>query len=100
MAKRKDWKKRTQLRDKEDIKELIYRLSKVEGTVRGIKGMVEKGAYFSDILVQISSCNAALHAFNKELIAMHIKDNILTEQTDEKIEKVDELVKELKRLMK
>ncbi|MDE6921634.1 MAG: metal-sensing transcriptional repressor, partial [Lachnospiraceae bacterium] len=52
---------------------MINRLSRIEGQVRGIKNMVEKDAYCTDILVQVAAVNAALNSFNRVLLANHIK---------------------------
>lgn len=51
----------------------MNRLSRIEGQVRGIKGMLEKDAYCPEILVQVSAVNAALNSFNKVLLANHIR---------------------------
>ena len=71
---------KTKIRSNEEYKTLINRLNRIEGQIRGIKGMVEKNAYCTDIIVQVSAVNAALNAFNKELLSNHIKtcvaDNI------------------------
>ena len=52
---------------------MIHRLNRIEGQIRGIKGMVERDAYCTDILVQVAAVNAALNSFNKVLLANHIK---------------------------
>ena len=62
-------------RSEEEYRKLINRLNRIEGQIRGIKGMVEKNAYCIDILVQVSAINAALNAFNRELLANHIRTN-------------------------
>ena len=59
--------------------------------IRGIKGMVEKGAYCPDILIQVSAVNAALNSFNKVLLANHIKSCVTTDIRAGKEETVDEL---------
>ena len=55
-------------RSPEEYKRLIHRLNRIEGQIRGIRGMVEAGAYCPDILVQAAAVNAAINAFNKELL--------------------------------
>ena len=50
---------------------LIHRLNRIEGQIRGIRGMLEKDAYCIDILVQVAAANAALNAFSKELLDFH-----------------------------
>ena len=64
---------RTRHRDEEEVRRLLNRLSRIEGQIRGIRGMVERGAYCTDILVQSAAVTAAVNAFNKELLAAHIR---------------------------
>ena len=61
------------VRPEEDRKKLVNRLKRIEGQVRGIIGMLENDAYCNDILVQSAAVNAAVNAFNRELLAAHIK---------------------------
>ena len=78
----------------------MNRLSRIEGQVRGIKGMVEKDAYCTDILVQVAAVNAALNSFNKVLLANHIKTCVTKDIKEGREETVDELVTVLQKLMK
>ncbi|MDO4318050.1 MAG: metal-sensing transcriptional repressor [Lachnospiraceae bacterium] len=87
-------------RSDEEYKGLIHRLNRIEGQIRGIRGMVEKNAYCTDILIQVAAVNAALNGFNKELLANHIKTCVSQDIRDGKEETVDELVEVLKKLMK
>lgn len=89
-------KERTQA----EYKDLIHRLNRIEGQVRGIKGMVERDAYCTDILVQVAAVNAALNSFNKVLLANHIKTCVTRDIRAGKEETVDELVTTLQKLMK
>lgn len=91
---------KTKARSEEEYKSLIHRLNRIEGQIRGIKGMVEKNAYCTDILIQVSAVNAALNAFNKELLAEHIKTCVAQDIRDGKNETIDELVAILQKLMK
>ncbi|MEE1065564.1 MAG: metal-sensing transcriptional repressor [Acutalibacteraceae bacterium] len=91
---------KTKERSAEEYKSLINRLNRIEGQIRGIKGMVEKDAYCTDILVQVSAVNAALNAFNKELLSNHIKTCVADDIRNGKDETVDELVATLQKLMK
>ena len=65
-------------RSPEEYKKLIHRLNRIEGQIRGIKGMVENNAYCPDILIQSAAVNAAINAFNKELLANHIEHALPT----------------------
>lgn len=91
---------KTKERTAEEYKSLIHRLNRIEGQIRGIRGMVEKNAYCTDILVQVAAVNAALNAFNKELLASHIKNCVAKDIREGKDETIDELVNTLQKLMK
>lgn len=91
---------KTKERSEEEYKALIHRLNRIEGQIRGIKGMVEKDAYCTDILVQVSAVNAALNAFNRELLANHIKTCVARDIREGKDETIEELVTTLQKLMK
>lgn len=91
---------KTKERTAEEYKSLIHRLNRIEGQIRGIRGMVEKDAYCTDILVQVAAVNAALNAFNKELLASHIKTCVAKDIREGKDETIDELVNTLQKLMK
>ena len=91
---------KTKERTPEEYKKLIHRLNRVEGQIRGIRGMVEKNAYCTDILVQVAAANAALAAFNRELLAEHIKTCVANDIRAGKDETIDELVATLEKLMK
>ncbi|MBQ2842204.1 MAG: metal-sensing transcriptional repressor [Clostridia bacterium] len=92
--------KKTKERSPEEYKNLIHRLNRIEGQIRGIKGMIEKSAYCTDILVQSAAVTAAINAFNKELLANHIKTCVAQDIREGKDETVDELVATLQKLMK
>lgn len=87
-------------RSEEEYKSLIHRLNRIEGQIRGIRGMVENDAYCPDILVQSAAAGAALNAFNKELLASHIRTCVVEDIRDGKDEVIDELVATLQKLMK
>ena len=91
---------KTKERGPEEYKRLIHRLNRVEGQIRGIRGMVEKNAYCTDILIQVAAVNAALAAFNRELLAEHIKTCVANDIRAGKDETIDELVATLEKLMK
>lgn len=91
---------KTKERSQKEYKDLINRLSRIEGQIRGIKGMVERDAYCADILVQVAAANAALNSFNKVLLANHIKTCVTKDIKEGKEETVDELVGLLQKLMK
>ena len=84
----------------EERKKLINRLKRVEGQIRGIIGMLENDAYCNDILIQSAAVNAAVNAFNKELLASHIRNCVARDIREGKDETIDELVATLQKLMK
>ena len=85
---------------RKEIKDLITRLSRIEGQIRGIKGMIERDAYCTDVLTQVSAASAALGSFTKVLLANHIKTCVAQDIREGKDETVDELVNTLQKLMK
>lgn len=91
---------KTKDRSEKEFRDLVNRLSRIEGQVRGIRGMVEKNAYCTDILVQVAAVNAALNSFNRVLLANHIRTCVAKDIRDGKEETIDELVKTLEKLMK
>ena len=91
---------RTKERSDKEYKDLIHRLNRVEGQVRGIKRMVEEDAYCTDILIQVSAVNAALNSFNKVLLANHIRTCVAEDIRAGNEETIDELVATLQKLMK
>lgn len=91
---------KTKERSEEEVKRLVNRLSRVEGQIRGIRGMVERSAYCPDILAQVAAANAALNAFGKELLAEHIRTCVAQDIRTGKDETIDELVATLYKLMK
>ena len=91
---------KTRKRTEEELRKLSNRLSRIEGQVRGVRGMVEKEAYCTDILTQVSAIQSALNAFSRELLANHIRTCVVDGIRRDDLEIVDELVRTVERLMK
>ena len=87
-------------RSEEERKKLVNRLKRVEGQIRGIIRTLENDAYCNDILIQSAAVNAAVNAFNKELLAQHIRTCVARDIRQGKDETIDELVVTLQKLMK
>ena len=81
-------------------KKLLNRLKRIEGQVCGIQRMLEQDAYCNDILIQSAAVNAAMNAFNRELLASHIHSCVARDIRDGKDEVIDELVATLQKLMR
>ena len=91
---------KTKERTEKEYTDLLNRLSRIEGQVRGIRKMVETDCYCTDILVQVSAVNAALNSFNKVLLANHIRTCVAEDIREGKDETIDELVTVLQKLMR
>ena len=91
---------KTKERPDKEYRDLIHRLNRIEGQIRGIRGMVERDAYCPEILVQVAAANAALNSFNKVLLANHIRTCVARDIREGKEETIDELVATLQKLMK
>ena len=87
-------------RSPEEYRSLLNRLSRIEGQVRGIRSMVEKDVYCTDILVQVAAVSAAINGFSKELLSQHIRTCVADDLQEGGTEKLDELLQLLPRLMK
>ena len=88
------------LRTEDERKKLINRLKRIEGQIRGICGMIENDAYCTDILIQSAAVNAAINAFNKELIGSHIRGCVVRDIKAGNDEVIDDLLSTLQKLMK
>ena len=91
---------RTKVRSEKEQRDLINRLNRVEGQIRGIRRMLEEDAYCIDIINQVAAANAALNSFTKVILANHIHTCVTEDVQAGSSEKVDELVKTLQKLMK
>lgn len=91
---------KTKDRSDEEIKDLITRLNRIEGQIRGIRKMVEEDAYCVDILTQVSAARCSLNSFSKVLLGNHIKTCVAEDIRKGSDEKTEELVELLQKLMK
>ena len=87
-------------REANEVEALTKRLNRIEGQVRGIRGMVENEAYCTDILTQVSAVQSALNAFSRELLANHIRTCVVTDIQNGQLEVVDDLLATIQKLMK
>ena len=87
-------------RTAEEQKKLINRLNRIEGQIRGIRGMIERDAYCTDVLMQSAAAAAALNAFNREVLARHISTCVVRDIQNGDEETVTELVNLVQKLMK
>lgn len=87
-------------RSEKEYRDLINRLSRIEGQIRGIKRMLDEDCYCPDIITQVAAANAALNSFNKVLLTNHIKTCVADDIRAGKDETIDELLNTLQKLMK
>lgn len=87
-------------REEKEYRDLVNRLSRIEGQIRGIRGMVERDCYCTDIIVQVAAANAALNSFNRVLLANHIRTCVADGIREGSDEKIDELIELLQKLMR
>ena len=91
---------RTKQRSDEEKKKLTNRLNRIEGQIRGLRGMLEKDAYCMDILTQAAAANAALNAFSRELLSSHMHSCVVRDIREGRDETIDELLSILQKMMK
>lgn len=87
-------------RSSKEIKDMVHRLNRIEGQVRGVKAMVEDNRYCVDILTQVSAIQSALNSFSKCLLSEHIKSCVVENIKAGNEEVVDELCSTIQKLMK
>ena len=87
-------------REDAEKKDLMNRLKRIEGQVRGVENMLETGSYCTDILIQVSAISSALNSFNKVLLKNHVKTCVAENIRSGNDEVIDELVTTLQKLMK
>lgn len=88
------------MRNEDERKKLLHRLSRIEGQIRGIKNMIENNSYCVDILTQTSAANAALSAFARELFSCHMRSCVARDIREGNDEVLDELIQVLQKFMK
>jgi len=91
---------RTKSRDEKEYKDLIGRLNRIEGQIRGVKKMLEEDRYCIDIINQVAAVSAAINSFNKVLLSAHIKSCVVEDIKDGSSLMVDELCDTLHKLMR
>lgn len=87
-------------RTEAEKKSLIQRLNRIEGQIRGLKGMLEEDAYCNDILIQSAAAGAALNSFERELLSAHMHSCVARDLREGRDEVIDELMDTMKKLMK
>ena len=91
---------KTKERSQKEYRDLMNRLKRIEGQVRGIQGMLEKDAYCTDILVQVAAVNAALNSFSRVLLTNHLHSCVAENVRAGNDEVLNELAGVLQKLMK
>lgn len=87
-------------RSEEEYKKLLNRLNRIEGQIRGVKGMLEKNAYCVDIITQVSAITAALNSFNRILLSEHIRTCVKDDIQSGKDDSAEELAELVGKLLK
>ena len=90
---------KTKKRSEEEVRRLTNRLARIEGQIRGIRGMLDADAYCPDLLTQVSATRAALDAFSREILASHIRSCVTDDIRAGKDETVEELLDVLRKMM-
>ncbi len=91
---------RTTVRDEAEKKALINRCNRVEGQIRGIRGMLEKDMYCDDVLNQVSAVRSALDSISRLILERHMKSCLIDRIRAGELEVVDELLGTLQKMMK
>lgn len=81
-------------------KDLTTRLNRIEGQIRGIKGMIDRDVYCDDVITQISATQSAINSVAKILLEGHLKGCVVDRLSEGDHEVLDELVVTIQKLMK
>ncbi|KML42976.1 MULTISPECIES: metal-sensitive transcriptional regulator [Cytobacillus] len=79
---------------------LVTRLNRIEGQIRGIKGLIEKDTYCDDVITQISATQSALNSVAKILLEGHLKGCVADRLQEGDTEVLDEVLVTIQKLMK
>lgn len=86
-------------RSEKENKDLINRLNRIEGQIRGLKNMVENSAYCPDILVQAAAASSALDSFSRLLLESHLRTCVVEDIRAGKEDTIEELIATIKKMM-
>ena len=81
-------------------KNLVTRLNRIEGQIRGVKGLIERDTYCDDVITQISATQSALNSVARILLEGHLKNCVVERIQDGEMEVVDEVLVTIQKLMK
>lgn len=81
-------------------KNLVTRLNRIEGQIRGIKGLIERDTYCDDVITQISATQSALNSVAKLLLEGHLKTCVVERIQEGDMEVLEEVLVTIQRLMK
>ena len=90
---------RKKIRDDKEHRDLMNRLKRIEGQVRGLQRMLDEDAYCPDILTQAAAVNSAINSFCRVLLTNHLRSCVVEDIRAGRDEAVDELVNTLQKLM-
>lgn len=90
---------KTKRRSPQEIKNIMNRLSRIQGQLNGIKKMIENDAYCTDVLMQVSAASAAMNGLTKEILSAHIKTCVVEHLKAGDDSVVDELVSTIQKLI-
>ena len=91
---------KTKHRTEDEVRALQNRISRIEGQVRGIRGMIDNDAYCTDVLTQISATTAALNALSREILEVHLRTCVADRLRSGDDGVIDELVDTLRKMSK
>jgi CsoR family transcriptional regulator, copper-sensing transcriptional repressor len=81
-------------------KNLVTRLNRIEGQIRGIKGLIERDVYCDDVISQISATQSALNSVARLLLEGHLKSCVVERIKEGDMEVLDEVLVTIQRLLK
>ena len=89
--------KRKTYRGEEEKKQLINRVSRVEGQIRGIKKMIAEDTYCNDILIQLSAIENSIKSLSNTILENHLYSCVSKDLERGNLDAIDELISLFKR---
>ena len=85
------------VRKQEEKKQIISRLNRLEGQIKGVKKMIEEDRYCNDVLIQLSAVKNSVKSLSSHILENHLYMCVSRDLENGDLETIDELISLFKR---
>jgi DNA-binding FrmR family transcriptional regulator len=89
---------KTKHRTEQEKRDLISRLNKIEGQVKGVKKMIENDRYCDEILIQIAAIDKSMKSLGNVLLKSHLSTCVVNSIKEDNLEVIDQVMDLFRRL--